>query len=124
MIDDQVGHHLDRGAQGAQIFPIAQTRIDRGVIDRIESGVGSIDRKKEWQQMHAAEQLPQWPAEQGGQARQAALNQAVDISDKLDLVLHGGVALARCGCLTASGGDQNSPIRARCALRTDRSVQP
>jgi len=59
------------------------------VIYRIEAGVGAIDRPKEWQQMNAAEKPSQWPVKQRLELAKPAAREAIDVSDELDLVLHG-----------------------------------
>src|SRR5213075_1502171 len=63
VIDDKVGHHIHAFAERTHVFPRAQSRIDLSVIDRIESGVTSVYRSKEWQQVDptekAAELIPE-----------------------------------------------------------------
>ena len=79
-----------RSGHGAHVVPRAQLWIYLGVIDWIEAGIGAIDRPKEGQQMNAAEQSSQRPViEQRLKLAKAAARKTIDVSDELDLVLHG-----------------------------------
>ena len=90
MVHDQIGHEIRALGQRADVVPRAQPGIDLSVIDRIEAGVGAIDRPKEWQQMNAAEESSQRPViEQRLKLAKAAARKTIDVCDELDLVLHG-----------------------------------
>src|SRR5580692_10899865 len=55
VIDDEIGHDLDVAAERTNVIPGAESGVDLRVIDRIEAGIGAVDRPEERQQMHAAE---------------------------------------------------------------------
>src|SRR4030095_8287084 len=56
VIHDQVGHQVFASGQVAQIAPRTQTRIGPSMVDRIETGVRSLDRVIKRQKVHAAKQ--------------------------------------------------------------------
>ena len=75
--------------QRAHVAPVAQARVDLGVVDGVEAGVGAVDGVEEGQQVHAAEHArPAGRRSSALQVGQAAAAQAVDVGDELDLVLH------------------------------------
>ena len=57
MVHDHVGHHVDGGGQTLQIRPRAEARINRGVVDGIETGIDAIDGVVKGQQMNAAKHI-------------------------------------------------------------------
>ena len=64
VVDDHVGHDLGPRRQRPHVVPGAEPRIDLGVVDRIEAGVGAVDRIEERQDVHAAERVAQRAVEQ------------------------------------------------------------
>ena len=64
VVDDHVGHDLGARRQRPHVVPGAEPRIHLGVIDRVEAGVGAVDRIEEGQDVHAAERLAQRAVEQ------------------------------------------------------------
>jgi hypothetical protein len=64
VVDDQVRHHVRGAAQGLDVVPAAESRIDQGVVDRIEAGVRPVDRVKEGEQVHRPEQPRQLTGQQ------------------------------------------------------------
>lgn len=59
MVDDQVSDELDRVAQNLDVFPRSQARIYLGVIDRIKSGIGTINWSEKGQKMCSPEHTGQ-----------------------------------------------------------------
>ena len=124
VVHDHVGHHVQsalRRRERRQVGPVSQARVHPRVVDRIEAGVGAVDRMEERQQVHAAEAATQRIAlalrEQRLQRAQVPAAQAVDIGDELDLVLHGrsrvtggGSDGARAGAFTRSVASAASSI--------------
>ena len=49
VVHNQVRHDLNGSAKRAQIVPRAQARINRRVIDGIESSVGAVNGMEKWQ---------------------------------------------------------------------------
>ena len=89
VVDDHVGHHLGPPREGRDVVPPAQAVIDLGVIDRVEAGVGAIDRMEERQHVHASERTLQRPVvEQLLQVAKRAARKAIDVGDQLCLALH------------------------------------
>jgi len=83
VVDDEVGHHVDRAAQPAYVRPTAQARVDVAVVDRVEAGVGAVVGLVERQHMHPAEESVQRAVEQPGEGRQGAA-EPVGVRDQLD----------------------------------------
>ena len=77
-----------RAARAATSSHAAQAVIDLGVIDRVEAGVGAIDRMEERQHVHASERTLQRPIEQLLQVAKRAARKAIDVGDQLCLILH------------------------------------
>ena len=88
VVDDHVGHDLGPRGQRPHVVPGAEPRIDLGVVDRVEAGVGAVDRMEERQDVHAAERLAQRAVEQALKIAERAAGAAVDVGDELRLVLH------------------------------------
>jgi hypothetical protein len=76
--------------EGLDVGPGAQARVDLRVVDRVETGVGAVDRVEERQQVHTAEDAGQRAVarEQRRHFAQAAAAQAIDVGDELNLILH------------------------------------
>ena len=55
MVDDEISHHFDLFTESADVSPIAEPRVDSSVINRVEAGIGAVDRDEERQQMKTAE---------------------------------------------------------------------
>ena len=72
MVDDEIGHHVDRLRQGPDIVPCAKTRVDDGVISGIEARIGTIEGIKEGQGMHCAEQALKRAVDHGLEIGKAA----------------------------------------------------
>ena len=84
MVDDHIAHHVDLLRQRAQVLPVAQARVNLGVVDGVKTGVGAIDGIKKRQQVHATKHPGQRAGgvcKQRGQFTQTALSQAIDIGD-------------------------------------------
>ena len=88
VVDDHVGHDLGPPREGRDVVPCAQAVIDLGVVDRVEAGVGAVDRMEERQHVHASERTLQRPVEQLLQVAKRAARKAIDVGDQLCLVLH------------------------------------
>ena len=58
------------------VVPRSQPRIDLGVVDRVEAGVGAVDRMEERQHVDAAERARQRPVEQAPQIAERAAGAA------------------------------------------------
>ena len=58
------------------------------VVDRIEAGVGAVDRPVERQQVRAAEQALERSIEQILEFAKSSAGEAVDVGDELDLISH------------------------------------
>ena len=69
-------------------FHTTEAMIDLRVIDRIEPGVGTVDRMKEGEQVHAAEGALQRTVQQLLQIAKRAAGQPVGVGDELGLILH------------------------------------
>jgi hypothetical protein len=89
MIDDDVGHDVNPLRQRCDVAPPPKTRIDAGVIDRVETGVRTVDRIEERQQVNRAEHAVQRASQQRCKVAKAAAAGSIYISDQLDLILHG-----------------------------------
>ncbi len=70
------------------VVPRAQAGVDLRVIDRVEPGVGAVDRIEERQEVHAAEDAGEPAGEQGREVAKPTGCQPVDVGDQLHLVLH------------------------------------
>ena len=94
VVDDHIGHDLQLRGECCDVAPLAQSRIDLGVVDRIEARIGAVDRQVERQQMNATKNAGQQAAgtEQLGQLVQRSTAESVDVGDELDGVVHGGFA--------------------------------
>jgi hypothetical protein len=88
VVDDEVRHHVCVAREYRDVVPAAEACVDLGVIAGIEPGVGAVDRLEKWQQVNAAEQAAERPAQQGREVAEAAARQPIDVGDELDLVLH------------------------------------
>jgi hypothetical protein len=89
VIDDQICHDLDVLAERAHVVPSAEPRIDSGVIDWIEAGIGAVDRIKKWKQMHSAEYTFQLSLKEALKLPEPSFGKTVDVCDQLRLILHG-----------------------------------
>ena len=88
MVDDHVGHHVSPCGKCRHVVPRAEPSIDLSVIDRIETGVGAIDRMKEREHVHAAEDTFEGSLEQVPQMLKRPTRDAIDVRDQLRLILH------------------------------------
>src|SRR5438093_13435758 len=89
MIHDEVGHDFHVLAQRAYVIPSAEPRVDFCVVDRIETGIGAINRIKKRKQVHAAEYAFQRPLQQVLKFPKTSSGKTIDICDQLRLILHG-----------------------------------
>jgi hypothetical protein len=64
MVDDHVRHDVDLRRQRGHVVPGPQARVHLRVIDRIEAGVGAVDRVEERQHVHTAERTGQRSGEE------------------------------------------------------------
>ena len=53
VVDDGVDHDVVGFGEFGHIVPAAESRIDLGVVDRVEAGVRTVERGEERQDMHA-----------------------------------------------------------------------
>ena len=88
MVDDHVGHHLGARRERGDVVPRPQPRIDLRVVDRVEPGVGAVDRMEERQHVDAAERPCSGPSSRSLQLAERPAGQAIDVGDQLRLVLH------------------------------------
>ena len=70
------------------VVPRAEPSIDLRVVDRIEAGVGAVDRMEERQHVDAAERAGERTVEQPLQIAERAAREAIDVGDQLRLILH------------------------------------
>jgi hypothetical protein len=70
VVDDQINHGIQRRTKPAEVGPGAEPGVDRGVVGRIEAGVGAVVRPIERQHMDPAEQPSQRAVQDVKQARQ------------------------------------------------------
>ena len=89
MVDDEVGHHRALVSEASDVAPRADAGIDSSVIDRVEAGVGTVDRIEEGQDVDAAEHAVQRPVEQIRERREIR-RQSIGVGDELCRG-HGGV---------------------------------
>ena len=88
MVDDHVGHDIDRRGECCHVIPGAKPSIDLRVIDRIETGIGAINRVKEREHVHASKRTVTRALEQLLQIAGRPSWQTIDIRDQLRLILH------------------------------------
>ena len=88
VIDDQICHDLDVLAERAHVVPGADPRIDSGVIDWIEAGIGAIDGIKKREQMHSPEYIFQWSLKELLKFPEPSSGKTVDVCDQLRLIVH------------------------------------
>jgi hypothetical protein len=88
VIDDHVGHDVHLRRERRDVVPRAEPRVDLRVVDRVEPGVGLVDRVEERQDVHAAERALQGALEQGLQTGERPAGEPVDVGDELRPVLH------------------------------------
>ena len=122
VVDDHVGHHVDVAGERLDVRPVAQPRVDAGVVGGVESGVGAVDRIEEGQQVHAAEHAVQRAGKQRLQVSQRAAAEAVNVGDQLNLVLHDGAVATSAGRAwrtnsTATAAHNSSAPARRITLR-------
>ena len=91
MIDDQIRHDFHLLAEPVDVIPSAQPRIDFCVIDRIEAGIGAINRIKERKQMHTGEHTFQWPLKEALKFPEPSSGKTVNVCDQLRLIPHGPI---------------------------------
>jgi hypothetical protein len=87
VVDDEVGHNVQRTAESLQVRPTAQAGIDREVVGGVEAGVRAVVRPEERQHMHSAEVPGEWTLQQPGERRQRPA-EPVGVRDQLNLVPH------------------------------------
>jgi hypothetical protein len=88
MVDDYVGHDIGLGGERGNVIPRAKASIDLRVIDRIEPGVGAIDRVKERQHVHASKRTVKSAVEQELQIAHRPARETIDVRDQVRLILH------------------------------------
>ena len=88
VVDDGVDHDVVRFGQLGDVIPCAQARVDFGVVHRVESGVGAVERGEERQDVHAFVHAVEAGAQDVGHGCDGAVPQPVGIRDELDFVLH------------------------------------
>jgi hypothetical protein len=88
VIDDHVGHDLRPRRERRHVVPGAEARVDLRVVDRVEPGVGAVNRVEERQDVRATERAVQGAGEQRRQIPEPAAGQPVDVGDELGLILH------------------------------------
>ena len=89
VVDDGVDHDVVGRGKLGDIVPVAETRIDLGVVDRVKTRVGAIERGEKRQDMHAVVHAVEAGAQDIGHRLDGAVAQTVSISDELHFVLHG-----------------------------------
>ena len=88
VVDDGVDHDVVRFGQFGDIVPRAQTRVDLGVVHRVEAGVGTVERGEERQYVHAFVHAVEAGAQHIGQGCDGAVTEPVGVGDELDFILH------------------------------------
>ena len=88
VVDDGVDHDVVRFGQLGDVIPCAQARVDFGVVHRVESGVGAVERGEERQDVHAFVHAVEAGAQHIGQGCDGAVTEPVGVGDELDFVLH------------------------------------
>jgi len=83
MIDDQIGHDVKMLAQRADRSPITNTRIYCQMVAGIKSGISSINRIVEWQEVYPSHHPRNDP-----QLFQSLPPESIHIGDQLNPVLH------------------------------------
>ena len=89
VVDDGVDHDVVGRGKLGDIVPVAEPRIDLGVVDRVKTRVGAIERGEKRQDMHAVVHAVEAGAQDIGHRLDGAVAQTVSISDELHFVLHG-----------------------------------
>ena len=87
MIQDQIGRKVESAAQGGQVVPVPKFRVNLRVIDRVETSIGTVNRKEKRQQVGSPEDPCKGAREQRLQLAKAAAREPVYIGDKLDVVV-------------------------------------
>ena len=127
VIDDQISHHVDHGAEFGHVGPRAESGVDAGVVDRVEAGVAAVDRHVERKDVHPAE-CPGERAAQGASKACEVARQSVRVGDQLRLIAHRSSAVSRIGRRLRRGSSPRpgSPHRSlrqrRAQRRTTRSA--
>ena len=88
MVHDRVDHDAVGPGQLGHVVPVAQTGIHRGVVDRVEARVGTVERREERQDVHPFVHPVEPRAQDVGHRGQRARPQTIGIRDELDLVFH------------------------------------
>jgi len=88
VVDDEVGHHIMGAGEFADVLPGAESRIDCGVVGRVEAGIGPVEGRVERQDVDAAEGVAESVADQLGETGNAP-SEPVGVGDQLNLVTHG-----------------------------------
>jgi hypothetical protein len=119
VVDDEIGHDGGSRREGLDVVPRAETGIDLRVVDRIESGVGSVDRMKEGEQVNAAERFFQRTLEERRQVAKPTTREPIHVGDELRLVDHGYGSVAATSGMAPWTPATMAPARfAKTAIRS------
>ncbi len=89
MVDDGVHHDVMRRGEFGHVVPASEARIDFGVVDWIEAGVGTIERGEERQHVHALVYSGETAAQDVGHRSDGAVTETIGVGDELHSVFHG-----------------------------------
>ena len=88
VVDDQVRHDLYVAGKVTDVLPAPQSRVDLRVINRVESGISTVDGVKERQQMNPFEQTLQRSPQNRMQLRNSPSSKPVYVGDQVDRISH------------------------------------
>ena len=89
VVDDGIDHDAVGLGKFSDVVPAAETRVDFGVVDRVEACIRTIERSEERQDMHAVIHAVEAGAQDVGHRAKSAIAETIGVSDELHFVFHG-----------------------------------
>ena len=142
VVDDGIDHDAVGLGEFGDVVPAAETRVDLGVVDRVEACIRAVEWGEERQDMHAVIHAVEAGAQDVGHRAKSAIAETIGVSDELHFVFHGtslgSWARVQFACASAcllftyliltyvsnrfditSKGTSMSSRAVKCACRTD-----
>ena len=89
VVDDGIDHDAVGLGKFSNVIPAAETRVDFGMVDRVEACIRTIERSEERQDMHAVIHAVEAGAQDVGHRAKSAIAETIGVCDELHFVFHG-----------------------------------
>ena len=89
VVDDGIDHDAVGLGKFSDVVPAAETRVDLGVVDRVEACIRTVEWGEERQDMHAVIHAVEAGAQDVGHRAKSAIAETIGVSDELHFVFHG-----------------------------------